>query len=235
MCPRPHADSLWRTTRVSVLERARGPGVGQGRDAAWQQLIADYRRPIRVCLERRVRRHPDRDAIVDEFFTYLFTADVLSKLDPARGRFRAFLQEVMRRYVLGKVREYERRGDDAGLERLLEVDPPSGTEVEEERTWARSILDRAVAELLTQRGRDGRMLLQYYGIHPYTPRNSATLADENGLSVEAVHKALSRARKQLQQLLEAQVAQLVDGTEDYESEKAALIGRLLEAQPGLLG
>ena len=228
-------DSLWLRTRPSLLGRARDTPPGAGRDAAWRELIENYRRPITVCLRRRVSRHPDADVIVAEFFSYLYSEGVLERVDLAKGRFRAFLQGVMRNYVLSKIRQYRGLGGGDELEALLVVDPPAGAEVEEERTWARSLLDRAVEQLGVTRPRDQKLLLKVYGIHPHAPQDTARVAADAGLSVQAVHKAVSRARLALRRLLEAQIAQLVDGSADYEREKRALIGRLLEAQPDLLG
>jgi len=229
-------DSLWgESTQPSLIRRAGTSRPGASRDAAWRELVERYRRPITVCVRRHVGRHPDADSLVAEFFAYLFTENVLDRLDAEKGRFRAFMQGVVRNFVRARQRREARAGGSDHAFDLLAVDLPPDAEIEEERTWARALLDEATRELVDLRPRDGRMLLQHYGLGQGAPRDVAMLASENDLTPNAVHQALHRARATLKDSLQRRIRDLVGSQSDYETEKRALVGRLLEARPDLLG
>jgi len=127
--PKPPGGLAWATTRwsiVSNLDEREDPHW----DVSWAYLAEHYERPMTIYARRLLARAPggaasaqDAPDVVQAFLTACIEKDWLSRADPQRGRFRAYVQVLLRRYVtrwlrrrLARKRQPGRRG--SGVFRL---------------------------------------------------------------------------------------------------------------------
>jgi len=233
----------WRTTRWTLVQRA-GHDDSQdarpGRDQAWSELIDRYRDPVERTVRYWLRGNPQVDEAVDDFFTYLLVQRVLPKADRERGRFRCFLQGVIRRYVRHWRRASRPEGlgsaedeDDELLASVVAVDATDEVELAEERAWAEGLLEGALRTLCQEKPRDGTLLVQSLGLGAEAAPDRETLAASAGLKPNALDQALFRARSRLRDLVREAVEESVTTASDLEAEWQAIGARLRAAHPEL--
>jgi DNA-directed RNA polymerase specialized sigma24 family protein len=152
-----------------------------------------------------------------------------------RGRFRAFLLVSVRHY-LSNERDRERaqkRGggrrlvslDAEAAEKRIALDPPDPRtpEVEFERTWAKTVLQRVADRLALQEARRGRSD-RFERLRPFLPGQSepeeefASIAREWGVGETAVRVDLSRLRKRYGEALREEIGRTVDDPDDVDDE-----------------
>jgi DNA-directed RNA polymerase specialized sigma24 family protein len=228
---------LWGpATNWSLIERARGRDGIDARVEAWRALVDRYTHPISVGLRRRLPSHLVEDG-ASTFLSYLFEKGLLERLDPERGRFRAFVQGVMRRWVKSYLR-YEHRGQGVPLEDVGPVVVGGGRDPElerhEEDDWASQVLRHGLERLEQTTPDDARLLRAAYGLPPDESQVRDGLARAEGLTVNALNIRLHRARGRLRAAIDEELRALCSTEEAWEEERQLLIGRLLEAHPRLL-
>lgn len=235
MDERQRTDVWGPPTRWSLVCRASAPEPDGTREDAWRDLIERYRAPVRSSVRRRAYGHADADEIADDFFAYLFERDVLPRVDADAGKFRCFMQGVIRNYVRSALRMRRPQGvadlDD------LDLGAPEETpalEAQEERDWAMGVLSQVTGGLLVASPRDGELLLRSYGVPPYPLTDRETLCAETGLSRNALYQAVHRGKARLRTLLEDEIRSMVVERGDHEEEVGLLIERLLETYPELV-
>lgn len=239
MPERAREDFWGGPTRWTLVRRAAGSETGEAGDRAWAELVERYRAPVERTVRYWLRGHSQVDEAVDDFFAHLLLKGILPKADPDQGRFRAFVQGVIRRYV----QQWKRasRVDAAGGEEeagsllgdLGAREDLDQVELDEERAWAEGLLAGALAQLVREKPRDGQLLLDAHGIPGGTPIEREALAASAGIKTNALDQALFRARKRLRELVIDAVAESVATQEDFESERAVMLDRLLSAHPRL--
>ncbi len=220
----------WTETRWSVIRRARSDGPREAIEGAWADLVQRYEEPIRRSVLRLARSHPRKEEIADGCFGYIFERGVLARFDPSAGRFRCYLQGVIRRYVLHEMRKLSRPGwvSVDGVEACT-LDAPGHTEEQEEADWAMQVLRNAAARMLAERSRRGEMLMKAYGIAPYRAVAREDLCREFSTTRGALNVALCEARGRLRDLIRQEVVETVGSDEDCEAEVAMVVTRLLGA------
>ncbi|MEZ5966465.1 MAG: sigma-70 family RNA polymerase sigma factor [Planctomycetota bacterium] len=208
--------------------------------ASWRRLLERYEAPIRRAIRRAHGDDARGDELTAEFFSYLFEHAVLAKVQPRGGRFRAYIQAVLRNFL-----HRQRRRGRPVLE-LDETNSPAtaaadrDAEQADELEWARHVLHLALQQLFADRERDGEILVRYYGLawpDPQQPRSAdsrESIAARFGLSLGAVDQATYRARRALRAQIERELRETVDGAEAMNAEVEMVASRLLQAYPGLL-
>lgn len=180
----PDPDSLWFTTR-SALSR--------GGDPAWDE-VARYGEPLRHLLARRYGwvALQDREDLVQDVLVEI-KEKLAATHDPARGRFRALLQTVVRRRVVDLLRRA--RPGQLSDAAAAQLEAPSEEEVE--ALDLETCLLGAVAacrDRFTQgRDRDPDVLYALADrlIHGKT---NAAIAAERGVSPDRIARLLRRGR-----------------------------------------
>lgn len=228
---------LWGpATNWSLIERARGRDGSDARAQAWHALVDRYTHPITVGLRRRLPAHLVEDGAAT-FLSYLFEKGLLERLDPERGRFRAFVQGIMRRWVKSYLR-YEHRGRGVPLEGAGPVAAAGGQEPElerrEEDDWASQVLRHGLERLEQGAADDTRLLRAAYGLPPDESQVREALASSEGLTVNALNIRLHRARGRLRDAIDAELRDLCSTEDAWQEERRVLVGRLLEAHPRLM-
>lgn len=233
---RQRSDMWGGSTRWTIVHDAAGNTRSGGADAAWAYLIERYSKPVLQAVRRMLGGAPSAADVAEDFFSYVYEQKVLARADRDKGRFRCFMQGVVRNYVFHTLRERDGRGRvrHTDEEIVVEVNEESSpTEEHEEAEWARAVLDNATRSLVEKSPRDGLLLLRFYGIAPYPATELDVLCTESGLNRNAVHQALFRARAKLRELVTGEVMQTVATAHDMADELEMVESRLLGAHPGL--
>ena len=234
----PHPRDRWgRRTRWTVIRAATTEKDREVSGKAWEELIERYREPVHAAVRRIVGQRPDADEIAEDFFSYLYSQKVLEKAEPSMGRFRCFMQGVIRRYVLHRLRPRPDRSGpiDVGDADLPAPELPPEVEEREEAEWALTVLKHATTALVQRHPRDGKLLLRAFGIPPYPLTSRSELCKETGLTSNALNVALHRARRHLRDLIVAEIRDLVGDDRELEVESEVLGQRLMNARPELFG
>lgn len=221
----------------STLLEAAGPSTPQ-RDAALNRLAALYWRPVYKFVRTAGGASiEDAKDLTQEFFSHLIEAEVLSKYDREKGRFRVFLKAVLRNFLSVDRRDAARlkRGggrvilslDVEGLETGAVLAERGRLTPEEafDRQWAADVLAQALREMRRQFEAEGRAAYAqvYEAFHELgpTPPETPTYASVGralGLTEQQTkdHLAAARARleKVLRQVLSERVASPRELTEE---------------------
>lgn len=235
------ADGRFLTTRWSVVLRAgrQEPGGSTDADAreALERLAESYWLPLFAFVRRRGYGEEDARDLTQGFFTRLLEREDVARASPDRGRFRSFLLTAMKNFLVNeeeRERALKRGGgtpvvsiDARAAESELGLDPEGGESPERafERTWARSVLARALERLreeYVQRGKEA--LFEALSGHlvggdatPY-----AELSDELGFREGALKVAVHRLRARYREQLRREVADTVADPADVEDELRGL-------------
>lgn len=228
------ADSWGGETDWGLIRNASVDASGFDRDRVWSDLVHRYERPVRRVLGRHLRGDPAVEEAVSDFFSELFRRrQILGRADPGQGRFRCYIQGVIRRYALQWKRSH---GATIGLD-LDGIDVAGVTaneiEREEELAWADAILEHALERLEKHASADAELLRRFYGLFGRAQATSEELARERGTSQDTLYVALHRARGRLKTALNEELVPMVQSTEDLQQEREFLITRLCAAHPGL--
>ena len=217
-----------------------GPGPGDGREAALEELARRYWRPVFTYIRARWSRPPDdaRD-LAQDFFLWMIEADFIDLADPRRGRFRGFVKVALEHYVANeerKRRSLKRGGgrvrlsiDDEEWARAVGEAPAPGPADEAlDEAWRRELLERArarVEEELRREDRDlqARLFREYY-LHEGPEINYRELAARHGLSENQVLAALQSVRERFRAAVAALVGETVGSPEELREELQALFG-----------
>jgi RNA polymerase sigma-70 factor (ECF subfamily) len=214
--------------------------------AALSELCAAYWYPIYAFIRRRGRNPDDAADLTQGFFTLLIDRGILSVVDPARGRFRAFLITACGNFLTDRHRRQhaQRRG---GTRRIFSLDArdaedryraePTDTsamtpEQIYERAWAVALLERVLDRLRRKYEAPDkselfqRLMPTLAGDPDALP--AAAIAAALGMTEGAVYTAVHRLRRNYRELVREEVAAVCDAAE-VDDEINALFSAL--AQP----
>ncbi|TAH37399.1 MAG: sigma-70 family RNA polymerase sigma factor [Planctomycetota bacterium] len=222
-------------TSWSLIRQAAGNAAEDRTQLAWEELVDRYRAPAEKSLRRMIRNHPDTEEIVHDFFAYLYEKRLLPKADPKLGKFRCFIQGVIRNFARQRLRanrSWSHAGENVPEPGVL----PGSPEFErlEELEWANGVLHNAVGRLLKAQPRDAELLLRCYGVAPFPETPRQALCQETGLTMNALNVAVHRARERLRTLVIDEIRQTVATAGDMEEEVQLVCERLIGAHPGLM-
>tara|TARA_R110002126_G_scaffold1402_9_gene7997 strand:- start:19017 stop:19772 length:756 start_codon:yes stop_codon:yes gene_type:complete len=201
--------SRFLTTRWSVVLNA--GGAKPDSPEALEALCTAYWRPIHGFIRRRGHDQDDARDLTQGFFAQFLERLDLRGLDPARGRFRAYLLACVKHFLANE-HEKERALKRGGGERFVDIefDDDAGhfeptdertPEREFERQWAHSVLRRGLERLrLEQVLREGL----FDRLKPTLAGESveggyAAVADEFDMTSVAVKVAVHRLKKRYAQ------------------------------------
>lgn len=228
------SDSWGGDTDWGLIRKAAGRDDSLERDKAWARLVERYRAPVLRSVRRVLRDELGSEEATDEFFTYLFQRRVLPKAHKGQGRFRCYVQGVVRRYALQLRRDRASTTEDVDAIDIPYLEGEAPIVCDEETAWAQAVLGHALERVRAATGRDAELLSRYYGIAGHAATSGAELARYMGLTPNALNVALFRARERLHEALVAELKLIVSDVPSLHVEFDALVDRLIEAHPGLL-
>jgi RNA polymerase sigma factor (sigma-70 family) len=239
--PCPQAPRQFASTHWSLVAAA-GQRESPASAAALASLCRLYWYPLYAYARRRLPTAEDAQDLTQDFFAQLLEKEYLRQVDRQRGSFRAFLLTAFKHF-LAKEREranaQKRGGGRAHLpldfqvgERRYQLEPTHAADAEAlyERRWALTLLEQTLAKLrdeLTRAGK-GRLFEALKGTltGADAPRPYAELADELGLSAEAIKVTVHRLRRRYGELLRTEIAQTVSAPAEIEEELHNLFAAL---------
>jgi RNA polymerase sigma factor (sigma-70 family) len=192
-------------------------------DAAWKALedfCEHYRPAIFNFFKRRGRNHADAEEFTQEFFLtrihrhwdirkgFLFRAE-----RDERSKFRCFLGAILRRFLIDKWRETQRRPPEAQTN--PESQDPLELAVDPNPNRFGRQFDREVALEIFQKAAGQSTRSKYLLAHFRGDLSQADAARELGVSEEAFKQAYHRFRQNFPRDLRKEVSKLV-GTGDGE-------------------
>lgn len=213
--------NAFTSTHWSVVLAAR-----DGREhAALSSLCSTYWRPLYLYVRRSGHAVEDAQDLTQSFFAHLLEKDALQHVDPALGKFRAFLLASLKNFLTNEWRRAHsaKRGGGAALvsldaitqiEDFAAADPSLTPEQLYERNWALALLTRATDRLEAEFAGAGKSAL-FERLKPYLVGDRNTPYSETaatlGLSEVTVRVSVHRLRARFRDILRDEVAQtLVD-------------------------
>jgi DNA-directed RNA polymerase specialized sigma24 family protein len=235
---------MFPETQWNLLAAATLNGDPAGR-AALALLCESYRGPVVAYLRSQGLRPEEVDDIAQDFFVQLMESRTWRLADRERGRFRAFLLGVLNRMLAGRQRmlsRFKRGGDqvhesldEPGAEVLDKVPVASNEQVTEfDRIWAFSLASQAIERVRHDYIQAGRTC-QFEILRQLLPGatravDTAAIAVELGISLDAARAAIFRFRNQFRDYLRASVARTVSAPHEVDDELRYL-ARLLMTEP----
>ena len=228
----PYSD--FNTTHWSVVLQA-GAGASDEAHAALEKLCQAYWNPLFEYVRQQGHSVEDAQDLTQDFFARLLKKDYLRLADRNRGRFRTFLLSSLKHFLINEWKQANRqkRGGD-GLKRLwlsdhlvgqhstddLATVQPSDTLFD--RGWAAILMDRSMAALRVQFDQPGkRELFERLKVFVWGDKSTlsyAMMAEQLGMTEDAVKVAVHRMRQRYGELLRAEVAQTVTTAAEVEQE-----------------
>jgi RNA polymerase sigma-70 factor (ECF subfamily) len=198
-----------------------------------------YWQPLYAYVRHQGANPDEASDLTQAYFTELLEKDLLADVDPAKGRFRAYLLATMRNF-LSRDRTRAGRLKRGGGTSTLSLDMEAGEErytvhsIEQqtpedifEHRWAVTVLDRAMARLERDSSFTGgeeqfRSLKPYLtGDLPQQPYRQ--VAASLGMSEGAVKVAVHRLRKRFGEYLRLEIAETVVDPTDVDDEVRHLL------------
>ena len=207
---------------------------------ALAELAQAYWYPLYAYVRRQGHSPADSEDLTQEFFAEFIEKRFLTSVDPAKGRFRAFLLACLNHF-LSHQRE-KARAQKRGGGRLLSLDAAEARYAREsvaadtlsperlfERRWALAVLERVLARLEADYRQGGQAEL-FAVLKPTLTEvavpHYAPMAEQLGMTVAAVKVAGHRLRRRYRDHLREEIAQTVATPEEVADEIAYLLNCL---------
>ncbi|MGI9516177.1 MAG: RNA polymerase sigma factor [Pirellulaceae bacterium] len=219
------------TTSWSVVVKA-GEDSSPEQHQALEALCKSYWYPLYAFLRKRHSRAEAED-ITQSFFADLLEHRRLEVVDRERGRFRSFLLTALSNFRSNWVRHRntQKRGggrsiisiDFEGADRRFAVEPVDQITPERlfERSWAMTLLERAMSQLEHDYETSGKQevfeeLRVYLNDQSEVPYSK--VAARLGMTTDAVRVAVHRLRKRCGDLVRQEIAQTVADPDQVDDE-----------------
>ena len=223
-------------TRWTLILSSRADPESRGK--ALQELFDIYWKPLYFFARRKGMQIESAKDAVQGFCIHLLGRDFLDRLDPARGRFRAYLKTGFENFLrnLHESRTAQKRGGAAktvSLDfELAERDlahAPAEADAAFDREWAVGVMERALARLRAEFESGDRqgpfdVVLKFF--RPGEPPTYAAASKECGMSTVRFKAFLHRARARFRQLVRDQVSHTLPDTAEADAEVAHLMKAL---------
>lgn len=230
--PEPTADPQqegFPATAWSLVERA----IADPQDAALNELVGRYWRPIYVYLRRTNRQIAEAEDLTQGFFVHVLEKQLLERVRPREVRFRAYLRGLLEHFLANEARlaRAAKRGrgftfDIAGAEDWLAANAAESPDQAFDGVWAVERLDVAIGRLRQELRQAGREWVAdaLLARSEDDAASVSELARKHGVSENVMSVALHRARKRLRELLLAAVTEAVGSREEAVAELTAMLG-----------
>jgi len=194
-------------------------GADRGDEAALREFALKYRAPVVAYITRRGLAN-DAEDLAQEVFLRLFQDRVLSKADPAQGRFRNLVLAVTR-HVIGhhvERRAAQKRG--GGQVQSLEGHDVALPEADEgfDREWVAHLLEIALARLAREHSNYHDALRRFL----LEGQSCAEIASALGKSEGDIHNYVRRGKAKLADYLRDEVRDYSASRAEYVEELRAL-------------
>jgi DNA-directed RNA polymerase specialized sigma24 family protein len=226
----PAATNFTTTHWSVVLASAQGDSPQAA--SALEQLCRTYWYPLYAFVRRRGYSPEDAQDLTQGFLASLLSTHALGTVHPAKGRFRSFLLAALNHFLANewdKAQALKRGGGQAPIsldaaEERYRAEPSEGLSPDRifERQWALTLLAQVASRLREDYETAGKgplfEALQVYlsgekGLPPYRET-----ADQLGLGLDALKKAVERLRRRYGELLREEIAHTVSDPAEVDEE-----------------
>jgi RNA polymerase sigma-70 factor (ECF subfamily) len=155
--PPSYNTDIYPQTRWSQVFAAGKPDP-EARQQALRSLYQTYSQPIYCSVRRRGYNHHDAEDLIQAYFCSLISRSYLGKADPAKGKFRAFIQADLKLFLNNEWRKENApmRKPEAGILSLDELKTGHSYEAADadglspdallDREWAKTTVATALAQ-----------------------------------------------------------------------------------------
>ena len=218
--PRPNRAFL--TTQWTRVLQARGNS--DDARAALSDLCEAYYNPVLTFIRAQTRDDDRARDLTQEFFARLLKKDGFAKLDPARGRFRSYLLAAVKHFLADMHDRDQAAKRNPGLPlQSLNYDTHSTTaeiqiadpnapspELEYDRKWAITILDRALTQLAEEHKAENKQQL-FETLKPWLTGDTNQLPQSEAARALAMNEstfkvAIHRLRRRFRDHVKTQIA-----------------------------
>jgi len=233
--------SSFATTHWSVVLAAGQPEHPQA-PAALDRLCCAYWYPLYVFVRRQGNSPEDAQDLTQAFFSRFLEKNYVARANPERGRFRTFLLQSLKHFLVNEWKRASRLKRGGGVEFLRvdgdlaeirysrELAGEANPDAAYEQRWAVTLLERVLDTLRLEyhAGERARLFerLKAFIWGEQTTSSYAQIASELSLSEGAVKVAVYRLRQRFRDVLRAEVAPTVARPEDIDGELRHLIAVL---------
>lgn len=228
-----NAMGMFQTTNWSLVV-AGASGDSPGAREALARLCEAYWNPLYAYVRRRGYDPDDARDLVQSYFAHLLEKGALRGVTPGAGRFRSYLLTCLSNFLSHerqRASSLKRGGGRAPLSLDTDVAESrySRSWIEEttperefERSWALTVLERALGRVEEDLKRAGQSR-RYERFKPLLTEDAPGtaykgLAEELGMSTSAVKVAVHRMRRRFGDALRDEIAQTVADEGQIESE-----------------
>ena len=229
------------TTHWSVVVTAGKGDLPQAAEAL-EKLCRAYWYPLYAYARRQGNSPEDAEDLTQQFFSRLLGKNYLAKADRDRGKFRTFLLESMKNFLVNEWKRAARlkRGGgqsfvsfDLGVaEGRYGAEPVAESNPENiyEKQWANALIEQVFSILRGEyAAADKAQLFAALKVFIWGDISSASYAEvgqQLSLTEGSVKVAVHRLRKRFREVLRAEVAHTVARAEDIDGELRHLIAVL---------
>ena len=235
-------DGTFRTTQWSLVRAG-----GDSADPALQRealatLFRAYWPPVYAYIRCRGNDVESSRDLTQGFFTQLLDKKYVKNADRSRGKFRSFLLICVKRYLTDEQDRRHARKRGGGLtilplefetaESSLRFEPADRRTPEAifEKRWALSVVREAVSRLEREMERSGKQA-RFQRIKPWLTGEDqgspySTLAEDLGMSEQALRVTIHRLRRRLGLLLREEVASTLSDPAQFDAEMRSLFKAL---------
>ena len=193
------------TTRKSLLARVR-----EGGDIPWNEFYATYKPLVLLCGADCGLSDDEKDELVQKVMCEIFSKDIIGKYDPdhvpddvvfrhdpASGRFRHYLRQIIKNQARKIIRSRPPRSKE-----LIDGDADRQADDALERTWdnewRRHLLNMALAELKDRVQPETFVAFEMYALQNRPVQEVAAFLN---LSVASVYTAKNRCAATLREII----------------------------------
>jgi RNA polymerase sigma factor (sigma-70 family) len=219
----PRQSSAFVTTQWTRVLQARGDS-DESR-AALAELCEAYYAPVFAFILREVRNDDTARDLTQEFFARLLKKDGFAKVNPARGRFRSYLLAAAKHF-LSDMRDRDaaaKRNPGQPIESLqrdttyttnaeFQIPDPHAVapDLEFDRKWAITLLDRALTQLAEEHKAENKSNL-FEALKPWLTGDSDELSQSQAaknlnLNESTFKVTIHRLRRRFRDLVKTHIA-----------------------------
>jgi RNA polymerase sigma-70 factor (ECF subfamily) len=229
------------TTHWSVVLSAGRSDTTRSRDAL-ARLCQTYWYPLYAYVRRRGHSAHDAQDLTQEFFARLLEKQSLASADPNRGRFRSFILTAMNNFL---AQEWEKshaqkRGgrveifslDLAQAEQRYDLEPSTSETPDKgfDKKWALALLESVMTQLKQEYKQENKsdifVALKQTLTGSRESQPYADLAKHLGTTEANIKVTVHRLRKRYRELLQTEIANTVDSSEEIKEEMRHLFAAL---------
>jgi len=229
----PHGQGRFATTHWSVVRAAGRPDSVHYRQAL-ETLCQTYWFPLYAYLRRHGNSSNGAEEYTQAFFAHLLEKDSVRLADPDRGKFRSFLLASLKHFLSDR-RDYEQALKRGGGRKIFSLDfesaetqyalePAERLTPERlfERSWAMTVLDKAMARLEGEATSEKKkQLFEHLKVYLTAKKDGMPyneVGEKLGMSEGTVRVAVHRLRRRYREVLRDEIAQTVSSEEEIDQE-----------------